>query len=421
MFCRKIACITLLLTHLTIFAADEAPHVFPKAQGFGIDTLAGRGGRIVKVSNLNPSGAGSLRDALEQNGPRIIVFEVAGVIDLQMQKLQLKSPFVTVAGQTAPTPGITVIRGGLSIATHDVLLQHLRFRMGDAGLSTPRKGYEPGVSVFGANAYNVVIDHCSFSWAVDQNLSVSGKAQSGQTAHRITFSNNIIAEALQRSIHTKGSHSMGSLIHDHAHEVALIGNLFIHNEEANPWFKGFSSGAIINNVIYNPGKTAIRLGPTQDEWHDAETHPALPQVSIVGNVLRHGPDTKPNLRMVESNSAGEAFLQDNLAENRNGAILPVAANRIIMLPNAPEWPELLRVLPAERVWSQVLRNAGARPKDRDPVDRRLLLEARKGEGKIINSQEDVGGYPKVTPTFRPLNIPTQDVDAWLLTFNNALE
>ncbi|WP_283657942.1 hypothetical protein [Paenibacillus sp. RC343] len=141
----------------------EAQAVFPGAVGYGTDTPAGRGGKVIKVTNLNNDGPGSFRAALETKGPRIIVFEVGGVINLEKERLELREPYVTIAGQTAPSPGITFIRGGLQIRTHDVLMQHVRFRMGN-GDSTKGAGFEPDVSTYGASAYNIVIDHCSFSW-----------------------------------------------------------------------------------------------------------------------------------------------------------------------------------------------------------------------------------------------------------------
>src|SRR5215470_4024198 len=127
---RSIQAVLFTILALPLIAAQP---VFPGAQGFGIETPAGRGGRILRVTNLNSEGPGSLRAAIETKGPRIVVFEVAGVIDLNMKPLTISEPFITIAGQTAPTPGITIVRAGIDIATHDILLQHIRVRMGDAG------------------------------------------------------------------------------------------------------------------------------------------------------------------------------------------------------------------------------------------------------------------------------------------------
>jgi len=118
---------------LIIHAQNVATFSIPEASGFGLDTKGGQGGKIIVVSNLNSHGKGSLAEAIAYNGPRIIVFEVAGYIDLQEKSIEITKPFVTVAGQTAPSPGVTLINGGLSIKTHDVIIQHIKVRPGDKG------------------------------------------------------------------------------------------------------------------------------------------------------------------------------------------------------------------------------------------------------------------------------------------------
>src|SRR3954471_9834133 len=108
------------------FRAASAAEAFPGAVGFGTQTPGGRGGQIIKVTNLNASGPGSFAAAAATKGPRIVVFEVGGVIDLNGTVVKIAEPFITVAGQTAPNPGITFIRGGVGISTHDVVIQHVR-------------------------------------------------------------------------------------------------------------------------------------------------------------------------------------------------------------------------------------------------------------------------------------------------------
>nr|QQZ49223.1 hypothetical protein JKL49_19155 [Phenylobacterium glaciei] len=140
----------------------------------------GRGGRIIKVTTLASEGPGSFREALEAKGPRIIVFEVGGVIDLDRKTLKVEEPFVTIAGQTAPSPGITLIRGGMDVSAHDVVMQHIRVRPGEAG--QPKKsGWEEDAFSTVSGAYNVIVDHCTFTWATDENLSVSGLRFVGKT------------------------------------------------------------------------------------------------------------------------------------------------------------------------------------------------------------------------------------------------
>ena len=257
---------------LHAMAADSAIPAFPGAMGWAAQTPGGRGGRIIKVTTLAPTGPGSLREALDAKGPRIVVFEVGGVIDLGVETVKISEPFLTIAGQTAPQPGITLIRGGIDITAHDVIVQHIRVRPGDAGL--PKMGGNDFDAISTVGAYNVIVDHCSLTWASDENLSASGTRFKGDTpeqwragtSHRITFSNNIIAEGLAHANHIKGEHSKGSLIHDNARDILIVGNLYAQNVERNPFFKGGTQGWVVNNLIYNPGQRALQYNLIAAEW-----------------------------------------------------------------------------------------------------------------------------------------------------------
>jgi hypothetical protein len=150
---------------------------------------------------------------------------------LERESLNIIEPYVTIAGQTAPSPGIAIIQGGINIATHDVLIQHMKVRPGEAG-HEKKSGWEVDGIVTTGGAFNIIVDHCSLTWATDENLSASGPRFEGNspgewrknTSHKILFSHCIIAEGLSNSTHSKGS-----LIHDNATEVLIIGNLFAHN------------------------------------------------------------------------------------------------------------------------------------------------------------------------------------------------
>jgi hypothetical protein len=390
--------------------------------GYGDDTPGGRDGAVIKVTTLAASGPGSLQAALATPGPRIVVFEVGGIIDLNRVRLDLREPFVTIAGQTAPSPGITLIRGGMRIFAHDVRIEHVRFRMGSAGAVAGDR-FEPDVATDGANAYNVVFDHVSVAWGVDENLSVSGPRLDGPTAtsRSVTISNSIIAEGLDNSVHEKGPHSMGTLVHDHCTNVAVVGNLYAHNDERNPWFKGFATGVIVNNVIYDPGVWAIRLGPVDSEWAAAGIVPDGPLVSVVGNVMHHGPSTQTGLALVGSNSRGSAYLEDNVALDKNGAAVAIMSSSVTALAAKPAWPDGLVAVPSSSVLESVLAKAGARPKDRDAVDQRIVSEVSSGTGAIIDSQDMVGGYPIAEPTTRTLDVPSTNVEEWLRTFTEQVE
>ena len=395
-------------------AAAEAL-AFPGAVGWAATTPGGRGGDIVRVTTLAAEGPGSLRAALAQKGPRIVVFEVGGAIDLDRQTLRITEPYVTIAGQTAPSPGITLIRGGIDVATHDVIIRHLRVRPGEAGAAKGSDWGEDGLST--ASASNLIVDHCSFTWATDENLSASGPRFTGATpdewrrgtSHRITYSNNLIAEGLADSTHPKFEHSKGSLIHDNVSDILIYRNLYAHNYERNPQFKGGVHGVVVNNFIYDAGQRAVHYNLMALEWGDEPFENG--KMAAVGNVFRAGPSTESPIAFLMIGGHGdlEYYGRDNIAVDRIGEPLPmfgryaVGPARIVEAPEPPVWWEGLEVLPAEEVERHVLENAGARPWDRDPHDIRVLANVAEGRGKIIDSEAEVGGYPDPEPTRRRFN------------------
>ncbi len=389
---------------------------FPGAVGWAATTPGGRGGRIIKVTTLANDGEGSLRAALAVAEPRIIVFEVGGVIDLERQTLRISEPNVTIAGQTAPSPGITLIQGGIDVLTHDVVLQHIRVRTGQAGQPKAEDGGNWGEDAFStqAGAHDVIVDHCTFTWATDENLSASGPRFTGTTpddwrrgtSHRITFSHNIIAEGLANSSHAKFEHSKGSLIHDNVSDILIYANLYAHDVERSPLFKGGVHGTIVNNFIYNPGTRAVHYNLQPLEWGEVPFENG--RMTAVGNVLRAGPSTHPDVAFLMIGGAGNLDYhgRDNVAVDRLGRPLPMfgryttSAARIIEHAQPLDWPAGLEAVPAVDVETWVLTNVGARPWDRDAHDTRLLADVTEGRGKIIDHEREVGGYPNVPPTRR---------------------
>ncbi len=406
----------LALFLATASAAQSSDGALAGAWGWAAATPGGRGGQILRVTNLHASGPGSLREALEAEGPRIVVFEVGGVIDLARSTLTIANPLVTIAGQTAPEPGVTIIKGGIGIQTHDVILQHLRIRPGEAG-AAKKSGWEVDGIATSGGAHDVVIDHCSTSWATDENLSASGERFRGATveewrqgtSHRVTISHCIVAEGLDNSTHAKGAHSKGSLIHDNATEIAVIANLYASNGQRNPYFKGGAWGVVVNNLIDNPGSAAVHYGLQLGEWG---LHPWVAgQIAIVGNVLKHGRDTRAGLALFSTNGTPcEVFLDDNLAFDRAGKPVRLTAGAYTAKDTPPTWPTGLRSLPASEVQEYVLANAGARPWDRDAVDRRTIEQVRAGTGKIPDSEQEAGGYPDVPETHRAFDARQWDLE-----------
>ena len=254
---------SIALALLLAFPALAQLPAFPGAEGFGATTPGGRGGKVLIVSNLNDSGRGSLRAAIETEGPRIIVFRVAGIIDLK-SPIRVTQPFVTVAGHSAPGGGITLRGHGISVNTHDVVIRYLRSRPGDIS------GTEvDGLSIGGASA-NVVIDHCSVSWSVDENLSPSGAIRD------VTVQWSIISEGLNRSVHAKGAHGYGSLTRASG-GLTLHHNLWAHNASRNPRLgcnygrPPFPRFDVRNNVIYNAGGPNV-AGDTFEANYIANYH-----------------------------------------------------------------------------------------------------------------------------------------------------
>jgi len=376
--------------------------VFNGVTGFGLDSKGGCGGKIIKVSNLNKEGSGSLAEAIKFNGPRIIVFEVAGVIDLERKSLRIVNPFVTIAGQTAPYPGITIIKGGISIQTHDVILQHLKIRPGEAG-QEKKSGWEAdGISTNGA--FDVIVDHCSITWSTDENLSASGPRFEGSnpvewrknTSHKIVFSNCIIAEGLSNSSHSKGEHSKGSLIHDNTSEILIIGNLYASNKQRNPFFKGGAQGLVINNYLFNPGNAAIHYSLVPAEWKGHEWIKG--KMVVESNVIEYAHNTSITMPAGAFKGPVEIYWKNNkiIAET----VVKELSGDFSRLEKAPFWPKGLECLPVEEVRNQVLENAGAFPWQRDDIDKRIISEVKTGKGRIIDSENEVGGYPVFEPVYR---------------------
>ncbi|MBD8531022.1 MULTISPECIES: polysaccharide lyase family 1 protein [unclassified Massilia] len=384
------------------------------------DTTGGAGGKIIRVTNLNAAGAGSFADAVAETGPRIVVFEVGGVIDLQGASIRIREPHLTIAGQTAPDPGITVIRGEFGVATHDVIVQHIAVRPGEFGRAKKSGWNADGLSTSAAD--NVIVDHCSFSWATDENLSASGPRFNGAgveewrqaTSRRITFSHNIVAEGLRDSTHNKGEHSKGTLVHDNANRVLIYGNLYNANHERNPLVKGGAHVAVVNNLIHDFGARAIHYNLIAHEWDTHAPQPGI--VTLVGNVARGGVDTLPGVPLFSLGGAGDVnlYLRDNLAVDAHGKPLPqtgsyTTSGARIVEARTPYLPPNLKPLPSARLETAIYMSAGMRPWKRDPIDFKIISDVAEGRGLIVDSEAQSSGYPNYAATRRAF-----DPAAWNL-------
>ncbi|MGQ7830806.1 pectate lyase family protein [Altererythrobacter sp. Z27] len=376
-------------------------------------TRGGQGGEIVRVTTLAKDGPGSLAEALRRKGPRIIVFEVGGIIDLERSTLEISEPYVTIAGQTAPSPGITIIRGGFDLNTHDVKLQHLRVVVGSDGLPK-RQGWE--ADAFSTrSAHNVLVENNSFFWAIDENMSASGPRFTGKTveewragtSHDIVFRSNLAAEGLADSTHPKGEHSKGSLIHDNATGIVFERNVWAHNVERSPLLKGGVEALMINNLIYDPQYRAVHYNLMDLEW--AGHAPVDGKLTAIGNVMRGGNSTDPGLPFLMIGGVGDLLYygKDNVAVDRHGGALPmygrygVTSARIIEQDAPLHDVSAYEIMPSIDVETTVLATAGARPWDRSEMEIRVLFYIAEGRGEVIDSEDEVGGYPKFSEAHAP--------------------
>lgn len=379
--------------------------------GFDLDTA-----QIVHVTNLKTKGKGSLRDSLKIKGPRILVFDVSGVIDLDRQSIKVAEPQVFIAGQTAPNPGITIIRGGLILQGSQTVVQHLHVRPGDAG-QPKQSGWEPDGITTSGGPVDVWIDHCSSTWSLDENISASTyKSPTGEPARRIHIQHCIIAEGLSNASHAKGPHSKGTLVFGGTQQVAVVGNLYASNVERNPVFQAGTSGVIVNNVIADPGARAIHAHGIGDAKEDTL---ANARIAVVGNVVLFGEKTKKSAAVFEGSAA--AYFKDNEGFAWDGSPLPELRAPMEVLSEAPVWPEGLKAVSTTAALWHVARFAGARPAERDAIDTRIVREALTGAAHIIDSQDEVGGYPKIESIERKVEVPETGRRAWLEKITREVE
>ncbi len=390
-----IAFLSLLSAGLCSYAQ---PLAFPGAEGFGKFTTGGRGGRIIYVENLNDDGVGSLRKALQADGPRIILFNVSGTIELQ-RPLDINKGNVTIAGQSAPGDGICIRNYPVSIKTDNVILRYLRFRMGD------EKNVEG--DALGANRYNknIIIDHCSMSWATDECASFyRNSAFSMQWC--------IIAESLNSSVHKKGEHGYGGIWGGEG--ASFHHNLIASHKSRMPRFSGSASTPnserelvdFRNNVIYNWEINNIYGGERG-------------KYNVVNNYLKAGPATVKSRRnqiINPSSPIGKFFIEGNVLEGNEAVSrnnwLGVRANDLDSAKaNRPFDVVAIAVDKPALAFQRVLQFAGA-SYQRDAADIRIVKEVQDGKsgpGKsgngIIDSQNDVGGWPQLRQ-----GTPARDTD-----------
>ncbi|MBL7185569.1 MAG: polysaccharide lyase [Phycisphaerae bacterium] len=435
LFLRQLL-LTLIATALVTTgyagAMDKAAiPAFPGAEGAGAFTPGGRGGKVLEVTNLNDDGPGSLRAAFEAQGPRTVIFRVSGIVTLD-RLLTISSPYVTVAGQTAPGDGICIRGQTTEINTHDVVLRYLRFRRGNIkDRNDALGGYPVG---------NIIVDHCSASWGLDENLSLyryMKKMPDGSDkkmpAENITIQWCISSEALDLNNHAFGATWGGK-------NCSFHHNLFACNTGRNPSIGWGDHFDFRNNVLFNWRHRTVDGG-------DASS-----MVNIVGNYYKPGPAVNEgasryricrpqhldmhseaqrdgkwyvaanfvagNPRVTSDNWAGGVQFDDVEAEEEIRALVKkVRATAPAPAPHVTEQS-------ARKAYALVLAQAGATLPERDPVDKRIIKIVRTGKptykNGIIDIPSDVGGWPQYKSVRAPADSDHDGMpDAWERKF--ALE
>jgi hypothetical protein len=389
-----------------------------------METKAGRGGTVYKVTNLNADGSGSLKACIDGTVPRTCVFEVSGVIRLTTD-LIIRNGQLRIAGQTAPSPGIMLRGAALLITASDVLVQHIRVRTGD-DTTGPKPENRDSLKITGTTAKpvrNVVIDHCSFSWAIDELASTWGPHDN------ISLTNNIFAEPLNESLHPQydGSgvmpHGYGVLFGPATDSsITFTGNLLAHIKQRNPLSRA-AQLVMVNNLVYDRGDTDVDL-----QGDDGR----ITKTSVVSNLFLRGPSfsrlTKPILVRTSSEYSlipgSRVYVYNNSAPDSGNSLSQlvtfsggdVIAN-LVTQSSVAVWNTGLvaRNTADNAVYSRVLSYAGARPTDRDSVDKRVVLNVRARTGQIINCvssngstrcKKNAGGWPSYAQNRRTLTLPS---------------
>jgi pectate lyase len=371
---------------------------FQGAQGFGANTDGGRGGRVIEVTNLRSRGQGSFRAAVTARGKRIVTFRVSGTIRLH-DDVDIENPHLTIAGQTAPGGGITLRAdpcndgGVLGVHTHDVVIRYLRLRPGPHPCAGEGESSD-GIVIYKKGTHHVVVDHCSISWAVDENISLY------DDAHHITFSWNIVSEGLSHSTHEEGEHSKGAhLSGENTRGISFHHNLLAHNNDRNPQPTNPGIADIRNNVVYNYGEHAALA---------SDSH-GRPRFNFVGNRYVPGRDSDVSEHELDVyDGSGEGwtfFVRGNLGPHRTRASDPQSdtvspEGRSHMVDRRLRAP-FVTTTSANVAYRKVLAHAGAVSPHRDAVDRRIVRDVRRRTGRIIDSPREVGGWPRL-PSRRPL-------------------
>ena len=368
---------------------------FPGAEGGGMYTFGGRGGKVLTVTNLNDDGPGSFRWACEQGGARIVVFNVSGNIVLKTPII-VRAPYITIAGQTAPGEGVQISGESFQVDTHDVIVRHMRFRRGNTHVWYREDS-------FGGNPVgNIMIDHCSCEWGLDENISFyrhmfdlhDGKPKRKVPTVNVTIQNTISAKALDTWNHAFGSTIGGE-------NSSFMRNLWADNTGRNPSIGWGGVFNFVNNIIYNwvhrtadggeystmsnfinnyykpgpltpEGPISYRIVKSESRSNKLFDYPQYGRIYAAGNIV------EGNERVTKDNWDGGIQIADK--DLPNGIPDDVKA---LMHSDEPFAMPHLTIIPSDQTFDKVLSNVGATLPCRDIVDQRIVEEVRTGQAYYV--------------------------------------
>jgi len=371
---------------------------FPGAEGGGMYTFGGRGGKVMVVTTLKDDGPGSFREACEAAGPRIVVFNVAGIIQLR-DRIRIRAPYITIAGNTAPGDGVCIAGNTVELETHDIIVRHMRFRRGSTD-ATDRN------DSFGGNPVgNLMIDHVSASWGLDENMSMyrhmyqppQGGPDLKLPTVNVTIQNSIFSEALNTYHHAFGS-TIGGL------NSTFLRNVWASNTGRNPSVGMYGDFTLANNVIFNYRHRTVDGGDHRSQYNIINNYfkpgPGTPDSAVRHRLLK--PESERSKVVIDN--FGQAFVSGNIVEgndrvtkdNWDGGVQPdvrekplkavLAAIRV----DRPFSHAPFTLHPAKVAFDLVLANAGATLPRRDAVDARVTTMVRTGVvAKTVAKPEDL--------------------------------
>ena len=396
---------------------------FPTAEGFGRFAKGGRGGDVYLVSNLNDAGPGSLRECAEASGPRTCVFTVSGEIQVQ-DAIRVTSPYLTIAGQTAPGDGIQLsIRNSPSLLypmlvnTHDVILRHFALRPG------PSAQPSGNVDALLLQGQRIIVDHMSLSWASDEVLNIIGNGgmtgrNFARNASEITVQWSLMYEGLRRGNHRRRRHGYGAHFSDGPRDITFHHNLIAHTDRRAPNLGVVGQYDFVNNVTYNWDQYAAEIysqhGSSFINW--------------VGNVAIGGADTVNERRWVvnafnnDPDGVFSFYVHDNIDYNRTDASVDERETLDpkdwqFLSPSPVGYGDLsvnaATITDPQQAYKDVLTFAGATRPGRDAADMRVVDEVRSCAGGIIDNPSERGGWPVLQSAAAPLDADADGMaDDW---------